>query len=370
MNNIIDINTFKDDNLLSENLKLIVTVKSFDLEAIRKRYLLSKKSSKNITGSVERREKAKGGIVYIEIDKGEIIHYEILLETLEPRGIDCIQDKLTFSSENKVFVIDNNDNYKIENDWFSYIHTVKFSPFDSNNILISSSGLDCFFEYNYPNNKELFNWFAWENGFDEGYSKELEKYIKLTKDTVKAKFYKKNNIDYKLIENPLVDTLPTAQRAAFINSVYYNPIEKNKWIATLFHKGKVIEISSEKQEVLFENLTSPHGGKIINESTKMVTNTAQGKVELQENDKQFVFDFQNLENNVMHPNQWLQNSVMHNNKVLTIDSNRNSFVYFDYKNKLKSIIPFESNWAIQDLTVINDKLDIEKVKREITKLKL
>ena len=52
----IDLSQFQRDHSFYGELNLLLTVKSFDLQAIRKRYLASKKNKR--AGSVERRKVA------------------------------------------------------------------------------------------------------------------------------------------------------------------------------------------------------------------------------------------------------------------------------------------------------------------------
>ena len=59
----IDLSQFKKDHTFYGELNFLLTVKSFDLQAIRKRYLASKKN--NRSGSVERRKVALGGLVSV-----------------------------------------------------------------------------------------------------------------------------------------------------------------------------------------------------------------------------------------------------------------------------------------------------------------
>ena len=45
--------------------------------------------------------------------------------------------------------------------------------------------------------------------------------------------------------------------------------------------------------------------------------------------------------------EWLQNSKI-NDFIVTIDSDRTSFVIF-HRKQLYDIIPYNDNWAVQDL---------------------
>ena len=68
----VDISKFKQDSSFYGSLNLVLTVKSFDLQAIRKRYIKSRSDKIGKTGSVERRRVSMGGIVSMSIDSGKI----------------------------------------------------------------------------------------------------------------------------------------------------------------------------------------------------------------------------------------------------------------------------------------------------------
>ena len=85
----------------------------------------------------------------------------------EPRGIDFHNGQLAISSENKAYVLTDTIHI-IQNDWFFLYTYCKFSPFKDENLLISSSGYDCVFEYNWKQNTCEWEWFAWENGMFQG----------------------------------------------------------------------------------------------------------------------------------------------------------------------------------------------------------
>ena len=101
----VDISDYKEDDNFYPEIKLLVTIKSFDLQAIRERYLKNKNKKSNRTGSVNRREVARGGIAEITIKEGKIVHSEVLNEFPEPRGVDSYSNVTAFSTENKVHLL-------------------------------------------------------------------------------------------------------------------------------------------------------------------------------------------------------------------------------------------------------------------------
>ena len=47
--------------------------------------------------------------------------------------------------------------------------------------------------------------------------------------------------------------------------------------------------------------------------------------------------------------EWLQNSIIVDHLIITIDSNRTSFIIIDPQNERYDIIPYNLDWAIQDM---------------------
>ena len=92
----IDISKFQRDSSFYGQVDLLLTVKSFDLQAIRKRYLETKKNKRS--GSTQRRKPALGGVVSLSLNKGKLFNDEVLSQLKEPRGIDFLNNKLARSN--------------------------------------------------------------------------------------------------------------------------------------------------------------------------------------------------------------------------------------------------------------------------------
>ncbi len=335
-----------------------ITVKSFDIQKIRKRYLKSRKNSFSKTGSVERREVAIGGLVSLLISKGQTKNTDILTRVPEPRGVDAHTGSIAFSSENKVFIIHNDKVTELNDLWFSYIHTVCFNPDKKSKLLVSSSGFEAIFEYDFLSGKKEYEWFAWEHGFNKSVDSVHQKEVFLTRNKLDYDLFKKQGKECIYINDPANQVLPTAKRAAFINSVIYNPNQKNEIIATFFHEGAVYTINRNTGKVkrILLNLTNPHGGRAF-EDRFLATSTADGFLAVGDIDKIVKYDFSKLPGkpSFLSDFEWLQNSIVVNNNIVTIDSNRNSFVIFNPEKKLIDIIPFNPDWAIQDFIVSTPK---------------
>ena len=347
MNDRIDLSKFTFSNSFYDELELVLTVKNFNLQEIRERYLKSKKQGvTGKTGSVERRKPSNGGIVRLKLKAGKVLDYKVIKELKEPRGIVHKNGIIAFSAENEVYIVRENKIEVIKNKWFSYIHTLDFNE-DASRILISSSGFDCIFEYDIDTLEKTYEWFAWENGFNIGHDPKTGNDILLSREPVKTAL--KNVV----ITDPNKQVLPTAMRAAFINSVVYDAADYSKMLATFFHEGKVysIDMKSGKSTTVISNMRNPHGGMRIEDGTYMATSTGTGEVVSINNMVETRFLFKELSGKPkeLGDMEWLQNSKVIESNIITIDSNRTSFVIFNAEKKLIDTIAYDANLAIQDM---------------------
>lgn len=345
-----DLSTFSKNSGFYSPKSFLLTVKSFDLREIRARYLKSRASKTGRVGSVERRKLSKGGLVYVEIENGYIKKHEILSFLIEPRGLDIARDAIAISCENRVHVLRQGRIEHIDNPWFSYIHTVHFNHRSGpDSLLVSSSGYDCIFEYDLEKYDKSWEWFAWENGFRKGYDPATDSDILLTRNAREASRFREEGRHYLFIKDPEKQVLPTAQRAAFINSVVYDSQETGKLLATFFHEGAVYRIdkASGKCEKIMDGMKSPHGGRNYRRQY-MATSTATGELHFSNGDR---ISFAGLPGkpDELADLEWLQNSAPFEDVIITIDSNRNAFVITDLKNRQYDMVSYDPDWAIQDI---------------------
>lgn len=346
-----DLSTFKTDHHFYNGISLLITIKSFDLQAIRERYLKTRSKKSNRTGSVERRKTSIGGIAHLEMKGGKIARSAILARMPEPRGVHAANDTLALSAENKVYVIDNEQIYTIADPWFSYIHTVQLNPDNQSRVLVSSSGFDSIFEYDFLQNHKTFEWFAWENGFARGRDPETGESVYLTRSRQQAIIYQNEGTPHIFISDPRTEKLPTAKRAAFINSVVYHQ-KQDLLLATFFHEGAVFAIDRKtgKAVKVLDGMKNPHGGQIYHQCY-MGTSTGTGEVVTGDITTQNRYDFSKMPGKpeFLESMEWVQNTIPIGNNLLAIDSNRNAFVIFNPEKKLIDIIPYDPNWAVQDM---------------------
>jgi hypothetical protein len=219
---------------------------------------------------------------------------------------------------------------------------------------VTSSGFDSVFEFNYKTGSLNWEWFSWEHGLDLGHSKEGQS-IRITRKVEDYEAYKSRGEAALLISDPSKDHLPTAQRAAFINTAVYDGADS--FLATLFHEGTVrsVNITSGASEVLMAGMKSPHGAKRLTDNSLLCTNTGAGEVRLLKKGTLQIYAFADLPGKAeaMQGVEWLQNTIAIDSFFITIDANRNALVLFDPAREIYDLIPFSADWAVQDLAVIS-----------------
>jgi hypothetical protein len=340
------------------DLKLLMTIKSFDLQAIRARYLASKKNASGKGGSVERRAVSLGGLAQVSIKNGSLQEDWVKGDLKEPRGLASSTNKWAYSVEDQVIVYDAKERYSFSYPWFSYIHTVNFHPQKKDCILVTSSGFDSVFEFNYKTGNLNWEWFSWEHGLDLGHSKDGAS-VRITRKGEVYKTLMEKGESALLISDPTTDHLPTAQRAAFINTAVYDG--EQHFLATLFHEGTVrsVDINTGASEIVMSGMKNPHGAKRLADDSLLCTNTGGGEVWLLEGENLHHYAFADLPGKAaaMEGVEWLQNTIAVKDFFISIDANRNALVVFNPAKQLYDMIPFSDDWAVQDLAEMQDGID-------------
>lgn len=349
----IDISEFTRVAGPSHPLTLLVTVKNFDLQAIRARYLASKESGKGRTGSVERRPVADGGLVRFDISETGVLTNQVIKRLKEPRGIAQHGEQLAFSSEKEVILVGPSEVKTLKDPWFSYIHTVDFNA-KGDRILVSSSGFDAIMEYDTEGFRKTYEWWAWEHGFHKGIDPETGAPVRLSR----VPLPKEESV--KVISDPERDVLPTAMRAAFINSVEYDRHDEQHMLATFFHEGSCYRIdrTDGSAELVISGMKNPHGGTSI-PNGYMATSTRSGEVMIVTEGREDVLSFQSVPGKPtgLESEEWLQNTkAMDDGSIITIDSNRTSFIIINPSAKTYAVIPYPDHMAIQDLIISSKEI--------------
>jgi len=359
-----DLSTYRKDSDFYGTLDLLLTVKSFDLQAIRRRYLASRNNASGAAGSVERRQPSPGGVVRVRLRQGVLERAEVLCRLTEPRGIDARLFEqaplasgpavgglsLAIAAENEVHWRIGAQQGTLRHPWFSYLHTVQFHPSERGVLLVSSSGFDYIAEFDVLRGAQTASWLAWENGFNQGVDPDSGQPMWLTRHPAEAAAWQAEGRAVMLVPAPPQTAIPTARRAAFINSVTYDQAVPGSWLATFFHQGRVMRILRDgSAEQLVSGLRNPHGGRSFGGGL-LATSTASGQVIWLRDKVETRYNFSQLpgKDPELGEWEWIQNSLHAGSNLIAIDSNRTSFVIFDPINKLMDNISYDMDWAVQD----------------------
>jgi hypothetical protein len=103
---------------------------------------------------------------------------------VEPYGVDACRSKMALATAQSVQLIDidSGEARLCRNLWLNQGHTVEFSP-DGKKLLVGSSGFDAVFEFDTESGEVVWEWFAWDHGFDES---KLGHHVVRSEDKCKA----------------------------------------------------------------------------------------------------------------------------------------------------------------------------------------
>ena len=179
--------------------------------------------------------------------------------------------------------------------------------------MVSSSGFDCIFEYDLKETNLIWEWFAWENGFDRGKDPLTHSDVLLTRHHDQAKKWQQEGKTFLLIDNPKTQSLPTAQRSAFINSVAYHADQEHLILATSSMQVRCMQINKKDNSVLtvIESMQHPHGGK-QSDTISLATSTNSGEIVLIKDTIEYRYYTNELgeKPSELGEMEWLQNSIL------------------------------------------------------------
>lgn len=281
------------------------------------------------------------------------------------------------------------------------MHTVAFhpDPKKSNIVLVSSSGVDKLLEVNLDTGEVVYEWFAWEHGFNKNHlnMRLLEKGKPLpveqknvtcySTDEYIRQFKNKQLSDLHSTENIciVVDTtqgdvnlgLETVFHTVHPNWAAYSK-DGSKLLATFLLTGQAVEIdrATGSVRVILEGLSKPHG-IIAYQTGYLISDSRHGRVLHLNQDYSIIaaYDFTKLpfDNGDNFPSHWIQHSYPINKHLIaTVDSRRAMVFVWNPSTSEYSTYSYDPSWLVQAVlpvptTVFNIALPITEMTRESTK---
>jgi hypothetical protein len=380
MTNHLDVSTFQYDDSLGRRLNAFVVVKGFNQLAIVAKIIRRKGNKSYGLTSVDRvsqRRYSDGHIAFTSLDTDEFGEdtLELALDSTEPFEID-LHDGQLIHTAGPGFVrydLDEDEREAFEQPWMSYLHTIEFSE-DGERILTASTGLDTILEIELATGKILWQWNAWDHGFN--YVKANKSYV--SRDPAQAAALQAEHPDAKvrLIEDPLSlprEGLATNRTPMNLNGVHYG--RDGAIIATGFHRSEAFVVqrdgSFEQREL---GLSHPHSLRLLGGGYQ-VASTGQGRLLLLDADFQphTIVDLANL---LADPEkragfgEWLQTaSLLDEERMLfaAVDALRDGVHILDLKRQRRRFISNPPEWTIQaviDAPIEEDEFPAERQEAE------
>lgn len=367
-----DLATFTYDERLGRKEKIWLIVKNLKQQAFTIGQIQGRQ--KGVMGGGDIRRYRDGLFLATDLSHDFLSIDNSILEDYpsEPTGLGVNKNKIAVGAGDTVELYDLEAKTKTlyKHPWFASIHTLEFSA-DGKRLLITSTGFDVIFEIDLPSGLIVWEWWAWDAGYDEN-----PDHYRVTRAPVMNHLFEKMGLPVFRVSHPhewqnkqgRVYGLPTKQRAEHLNSARYD--EFGNILVTFFHSGRGLRVNYKTKEstVVLENLERPHG-LMPREGGYLITDTQRGR---------FLFLNERMEpTGGVHVNElggiqrdpdapeWLQNTVkLRGHLFASIDIHRRKLWLIDVGSKRYRGLEIPEDWALQEVHSANEQWPLlSKLKR-------
>jgi len=244
------------------------------------------------------------------------------------------------------------------NPWLNQGHTVEFSP-DGKKLLVGSSGFDAVFEFDTESGETVWQWFAWDHGFDQS---KLGHYV--VRSEAKCKALKAMGHDVLLVDDPekYPFGIPTRQKPAHLNSACYD--SHGRILVTLFHQGGgyVIDRNTGETKEVISGLSNPHKLSRRTRGGYFISDTKGGKLILLDEKyrREYEVALAGMPGVARAPelSEFLQNTTeLREDLFACVDIHRSSLWLMDVKRRRYRGIQFPVEWSVHDVASVGRNLD-------------
>jgi WD40 repeat protein len=357
--------SYKFDPRLAQQEEIIFTVKT-TLQLEKNDYQAQLMKTKNL--GVFGREAARPyvlGIVaafplaYDRLD-WTLAEAKWAFSVVEPYGVHANRSQMALATAQSVQLInmDTGDSRLCHNPWLNQGHTVEFSP-DGKKLLVGSSGFDTVFEFDVESEEVVWQWFAWDHGFDQS---KLGHYV--VRSEAKYKLLRAMGHDVLLVDDPekYPFGIPTRQKPAHLNSACYD--SDGKILVTLFHQGAgyVIDRKTGEAKEVISGLSNPHKLSRRKRGGYFISDTKGGRVIFLDEKyrPEYEVSLAGMSGIVRSPqlSEFLQNTTeLREDLFACIDIHRSSLWLIDVKRRRYRRIKFPVEWSVHDVASVGPVLD-------------
>jgi len=271
---------------------------------------------------------------------------------IEPYGIDAWGNKMALATANCVQLIDLHTGHGIlcNDSWLNQAHTVEFSA-DGKRLLVSAAGFDAVLEFDTTNGKLLWEWFAWDHGFDQS---KMGHY--LVRSAERYRTLTSMGHEVLLIDDPAKHKfgIPTRHKPAHLNSAYYG--SNGKILITLFHQGAgyVVDRSTGEARQIISGLLVPHKLARSQNGGYFISDTRKGRLIFLDDQYRpcHEISLSGMPGVARSPqlSEFLQNATeLNENLFACIDIHRSSLWLIDVKGRRYRGVKFPIHWSVHDI---------------------
>jgi len=279
---------------------------------------------------------------------------------VEPYGVGASRTEMALATAQSVQLIniDTGETRVCHNPWLNQGHTVEFSP-DGKRLLVGSSGFDAVFEFDTESGKVVWQWFAWDHGFNRS---KLGRYV--VRSEVECKALKVTGHDVMLIDDPgkYPFGIPTRQKPAHLNSACYD-IDR-KILVTLFHQGAgyVVDQNTGEAKEVISGLFNPHKLSRRKRGGYFISDTKGGKVIFLDEKyrPEYEIALAGAPGIARSPQllEFLQNTTeLREDLFACIDIHRSCLWLIDVKRRRYRGIKFPIEWSVHDVASVGRSVD-------------
>jgi hypothetical protein len=280
--------------------------------------------------------------------------------SVEPYGVVATRNKMALATAKSVQLInmDTDEVRLCHNPWLNQGHTVEFSP-DGKKLLVGSSGFDAVFEFDTTSGEIIWEWFAWDHGFDRS---KLGHYV--ARSAARYRALAAMGHEVLLVDDPeeYKFGLPTRRKPAHLNSACYD--SDGRILVTLFHQGGgyVVDRNTGEAQEVVSGLSNPHKLSRRKRGGYFISDTKGGKLIFL--DEKYRPDYEislaGTPGVARSPDlaEFLQNTTeLREDLFACIDIHRSSLWLIDVKRRRYRGIKFPAEWSVHDVARVGRNLD-------------
>jgi len=348
---------YRYDPSLARDEEVVVTVKTtMQLEKNDSQATHMQRPNPEVYGRGAARPYVLGIVTAFSLAHGrfdwDLAEVKWAFSAVEPYGIATSGNKMALAGANYVRLIDidTGQGRFCQHPWLNQAHTVEFSA-DGKRLLVGSAGFDAVFEFDTGSGEVVWQWFAWDHGFDRS---KLGHYV--VRSTARSRELEAAGHEVLLVDDPAKYEfgLPTRQKPAHLNSACYD--SDGKILVTSFHQGAgyVVDRNTGEAKEVISGLFNPHKLSRRKRGGYFITDTRRGKLIFLDERYRLNYEIALAGTPGIarspHLSEYLQNTTeLREDLFASIDIHRSSIWLIDVRRRRYRGIKFPVEWSVHDV---------------------